>query len=138
MENSQTRRSRIGLDSLAYIVIILAGVKVSTPIVVPFLLSLFIVIIFKPFADALQKKGIPGWLAFTIILAIILLFGFLLVAIISASVQDFTQNLSVYDKKLSVYQNQITILFNKLGVADKQQLEALLDRTIYKGLKYLF
>jgi len=78
-------QKRVSLASMAYLIIILAGVKIATPILVPFLLSLFIVIIFKPFSDALHEKGVPGWLGFTIILIIVLLFDVLLVVIISAS-----------------------------------------------------
>ncbi|MCD6200617.1 MAG: AI-2E family transporter [Bacteroidales bacterium] len=123
----KTERSTIGLDSLAYIVIILAGIKISASITTPFLLSLFIVIIFKPFSDSLIKRGIPRWMAFSIISVIVLLFGFLLVTIISISVQNFSGNLSFYDEKLSLYRDEIIALAQRYGVSDKYQLTSLLN-----------
>ncbi len=120
-------RSEIGLDSWAYIIIILAGIKVSATIVTPFLLSLFIVIIFKPFADSLRNRGIPGWLSFTIIVVIVLLFGFILVSIISASVQSFSQNLPFYNEKLIVYRDELIHFSNKMGLSDKKQISSILN-----------
>jgi len=120
-------RSTIGLDSLAYIVIILAGIKISASIITPFLLSLFIVIIFKPFSDSLINKGIPRWLTFTIISIIVLLFGFLVVTIISVSVQSFSENLSFYNEKLNSYRDELVLLSRKLGISEKDQLTSILN-----------
>jgi predicted PurR-regulated permease PerM len=112
---------------MAYLIIILAGVKIATPIIVPFLLSLFLVIITKPFYDALHAKGLPGWLVFTIILTGILLFDLLLVFIISASVDSFTSNISFYNERLTVYRDRLTDLSARLGIHDKQQMDTLFD-----------
>ena len=127
MENIKNDKPLAGIESMAYLVIILAGVKIAAPILVPFLLSLFVVIIFKPFADALMKKGIPGWLAFTIILLIVLLFDYLLVIIFTVSVQTFTENLPVYNEKLGTYSDQVIKMARKLGITEKQQLNTILN-----------
>ena len=118
---------RVSLASLAYLIIILAGVKIATPIIVPFLLSLFLVIITKPFYDALHAKGLPGWLVFTIILAGILLFDLLLLVIISASVDSFSGNLDFYNQRLREYRDQIVTLSRRLGIKDHQQMDNLFD-----------
>ena len=118
---------RVTLASMAYIIIILAGVKIATPILVPFLLSLFLVIITKPFYDALHAKGLPGWLVFTIILVVILLFDLLLVFIISASVDSFSNNISFYNEKLNEYRKEISRLSARLGIKDTHQLDTLFD-----------
>ncbi len=127
MMTTTDNTKRVSLASMAYLIIILAGVKIATPIIVPFLLSLFLVIITKPFYDALHAKGLPGWLVFTIILTGILLFDLLLVFIISASVDSFTSNISFYNERLTVYRDRLTDLSARLGIHDKQQMDTLFD-----------
>ncbi len=83
MEQKRSYKTVSTLGILASLVIVLAGVKVASDIIVPLLMSLFIVIIFKPFANALQKKGVPSWLALTIIILVILVFIGLLVTMIT-------------------------------------------------------
>ncbi len=122
-----TEEKRVSLASLAFLVIILAGVKIATPIIVPFLLSLFLVIITKPFSDALHAKGLPTWLVFTLILAVISLFNFLLVVIISNAVSSFANNMDFYNQKLLVYGNWISGHAEKLGIQNTQELKHLLD-----------
>jgi predicted PurR-regulated permease PerM len=126
METTENSK-RVSLASLAYIIIILAGVKIATPILVPFLLSLFLVIITKPFSDALHAKGLPGWLVFTIILVVILLFDLLLVVIISASVESFSSNMSFYNQKLADYRDQLADISSRLGIRNKGQLDTIFD-----------
>ena len=62
--------------TLAALVIVIAGLKTAASIIVPFLLALFIVVIFLPFANFLQKKGVPRWLALTLVILLILLIAF--------------------------------------------------------------
>ncbi len=126
MNTTDTPR-RVSLASLAYLVIILAGVKTASPILVPFLLSLFLVIIFKPFADVLHRRRLPGWLVFTIILLVILLFDFLVVMIVSASVSSFTDNMDLYNERLQGYRDRLVTLSAHLGFHDRSQLDALFD-----------
>jgi len=59
----------------ACFVVLVAGMRVAAPILVPFLLSVFIVIICTPFLFWLQKKGIPDALAvLSILIGVIVLF----------------------------------------------------------------
>ncbi len=122
-----TNEQRVTLGGLAFLVIILAGVKIATPIIVPFLLSLFLVIITKPFYDALHAKGMPTWLVFTIILGVILLFNLLLVLIITGSVNSISNNMDFYNEKLQLYGNQISELSKKLGIKNDESLKNLLN-----------
>ncbi len=122
-----TKEKRVGLAAMAYLVIVLAGVKIATPIIVPFLLSLFLVIITKPFYDALHAKGLPTWLVFTIILGVIFLFNLLLVLIISSSVNAFTNNMDFYNQKLQLYGNEISELAKKIGLKNEESLKNLLN-----------
>ena len=50
---------------MASIVIVLAGIKSASSIIVPFLLSLFLAIILLPSYNYLNKKGLPSILSLT-------------------------------------------------------------------------
>ena len=114
--------------TLAALVIVIAGLKTAASIIVPFLLALFIVVIFLPFANFLQKKGVPWWLALTLVIVLILLIAFGVGTTLTVSVKAFTARLPSYNEKLLLYRNQLMDLFNKLGfqVTD-QQIENIFD-----------
>lgn len=57
--------------TLAAFVIVVAGVKAASQILVPFLLAAFIAIITGPFMFALTRRGMPRTLAMVIIIVVI-------------------------------------------------------------------
>ncbi len=85
---------------MAAVVIVLAGIKAASVIVVPFLLALFLAIILSPLFLWLKGKGLPQGIALLVV--VLLLFGTIatLVMLIGNSVQDFTQNVPLYEAKL--------------------------------------
>lgn len=85
----------------ACLVILVAGMREAAPILVPFLLSIFIVIICTPFLFWLQKKGIPETLAILIILVGVIALFLVLAALLGASVNDFTRDLPEYQTRLT-------------------------------------
>lgn len=48
---------------LAMLVVIMAGIKAASPIVVPFLLAIFLAIVLNPLVKLLEKIKIPRTLA---------------------------------------------------------------------------
>jgi AI-2 transport protein TqsA len=85
----------------ACFVILVTGMRVATPILVPFLLSVFIVILCTPFLFWLQKKGVPETLAvLSILIGVIALFV-ILVALVGTSLNDFTRALPDYQRHLT-------------------------------------
>ncbi|WP_017445929.1 AI-2E family transporter [Gayadomonas joobiniege] len=113
---------------LAAIVIILAGLKSSQQIVVPFLMSVFIAIICHPAIVFLAKFRVPKVLAVSIVIALIIIVGFSLAGLVGTSINNFTENLPEYKEKL---QGEITWLTNKLAefniFLDRKQLMEYLD-----------
>lgn len=89
------------LVSIAAIIIILAGIKLSSEIVVPFLLALFIAIICSPMINFMTKRKIPLWLAITLLLIVILLGFTFFAGIINSSLQEFTSSIPQYKTQLS-------------------------------------
>jgi len=85
----------------ACFVVLVAGMRVAAPILVPFLLSIFIVIICTPFLFWLQNKGVPDALAvLSILIGVIVLF-LILAALVGASLNDFTRALPEYQRRLA-------------------------------------
>ena len=85
---------------LASVVIVIAGLKAASTIIVPLLMALFIAIITTPFMLWLTGKGVPKWAALGLILLV--LAGFILTvgSLISSSVDQFSALLPTYESKL--------------------------------------
>jgi len=83
------------------LVISLAGIKVAAPIVVPFLLSLFVAIICNPAINYLQKKRVPRGLAITIVIVTIFSLFIILGGVVGSAVNDFRKALPEYEEQLS-------------------------------------
>lgn len=96
-------------------VISLAGIKVAAPIVVPFLLSLFVAIICNPAINYLESKKMPRGLAITLVIFTIFSLFIVLGGVIGAAVNDFRKAIPTYEAQLS---EQITWLIAWLANHD--------------------
>lgn len=96
----------------AAIVIVLAGLKAASVILVPFLLSAFIAIACNPLILRLARYGAPRWLSIIVIILLILIFGFMLAGLVTQSMSDFRVNLPSYEAQLS---NQFTWILDQLS-----------------------
>ena len=88
---------------LASFVIVVAGMKAASSILVPFFLAVFIAVICTPPLFWLQRKGVPKVLALVLILAAILIVGLLFGALIGPSLNDFLRSLPDYQERLSTH-----------------------------------
>ena len=80
------------LLSLAALVVIIAGLKAASSIVVPFIFAVFIAIICAPPLGWMTRRRVPAVLAVLIVLCAILLIGFLLMLVVGTSIQNFTKS----------------------------------------------
>ena len=90
------------LIGLACFVIIVAGMRASAPLIVPFLLAAFIAIICIPPLMWLQSKKIPQFLSVIIVVFGIIVIGWLLIALITGALSDFSNKLPFYQERLTV------------------------------------
>jgi AI-2 transport protein TqsA len=88
---------------LAGFIIVVAGMKAASSILVPFFLAVFIAVICAPPLFWLQRKGVPKVLALILILVAILFVGLLFGALIVPSLNDFLSSLPDYQGRLSTY-----------------------------------
>ena len=92
MDSGAITRTSGLLVSLAAFVVIIAGMKAAAPLLVPFLLALFIAVIIASPYSWLQARGLPSGLALLVVLGLFVGIVFLIGALIGTSVDDFSGN----------------------------------------------
>ncbi|WP_416305336.1 AI-2E family transporter [Neptunicella sp. SCSIO 80796] len=120
---------------LASIVIILAGVKAASTVLVPFLLSIFIAISCYPLVEFAAKYKVPRWLAILLVIALIVVMGMFLAGLVGQSMNDFSEKLPQYQTQLG---DKLVWLTSQLQVLDiridKKQLLSHFDPGMAMGL----
>ena len=99
MQSKNLSISRVFVTAAAFVVVI-AGMKAASSLLVPFLLSAFIAIITAPFMFWLQRKGIPAWLAILSVILLVLVCILLVSGLIGTSMRDFKNNLPEFQKQI--------------------------------------
>ncbi len=109
------RTSQIMLTAAACVVII-AGMRAATVILVPFLLSAFIAIISAPPMFWLQRKGVPAVLAMALVVLAILSIGIIIAALAGQSINQFTQDLPIYQAKIKAQTASAIAILTRFGI----------------------
>jgi len=104
------------LVACAAIVIILAGIKAASEIVVPFLLSLFIAIICSPLLNYLTKRKVPYGLAIILLLLLISIGLLFLFSLINNTIQEFSESLPQYRQLLGEHVNKLVALSQRMKI----------------------
>ncbi|MBC8208215.1 MAG: AI-2E family transporter [Desulfobulbaceae bacterium] len=84
----------------AALVIVVAGIKVSAPIIVTFLLSLFIAVITAPPFFWLQRRKVPAIIAVLLVISAVIAMGMFVAAMVGNSINDFQNQLPYYQERL--------------------------------------
>lgn len=114
--NAGFNRAQRLLLSLAAFVVVIAGLRASQDILIPFLLSLFIAIIVTPLLNWLRSKRIPTWAAILIIVFAIIVIGFLIAVMVGSSLTDFSSSLPDYQEGLRVKTEAFFEFFEDRGL----------------------
>lgn len=114
--------SKDPLVKFAAFVIIVAGMKSATVLVVPFLLAAFLAIICAPPLFWMKRKGVPSIFGILILLLGAVLIQIVLVTLVSKSVADFSQNLPFYQDRLK------TLTYDSLQVMSRWGIELETDK----------
>jgi AI-2 transport protein TqsA len=93
------------LLGLASLVLVVAGLRAISDLMGPILLSLFVVMVTSPLMQWLKAKGLPNWLAYTLVLLGVIFVGLVLIFFLAASLAQLSQELPTYrnliDKQLT-------------------------------------
>jgi AI-2 transport protein TqsA len=100
----------------ACFVVVAAGMKAAAPILVPFLLALFIALISAPPLLWLRDKGVPGGLALLLVVTLQVGCGFVLASLLTSSVNDFTQAMPEYQASLKQQVVNLDNALERMGI----------------------
>lgn len=104
------------LLAIACFVIVTAGMKAAAPILVPFLLSVFISVICAPGLFWMQRKGVPNGLAvLSVLLGIVVISSFLAV-VVGKSLNNFISTLPLYQAQLTEKTSNLISWLNGHGI----------------------
>ena len=108
--------------TLAALIIIIAGLKTAQALLVPFLLAFFISIICAGPFFWLQQRKIPAPVALLIVISVVMLGGLVVVTLIGTSVNDFTNEIPVYQEKLQIQTLTLLDWLDRLGIKISKQI----------------
>jgi len=100
-DNTGTTGRPHALVLMASFIIVVAGMKAASSLLVPFFLAVFIAVLCTPPLFWLQAKGVPKVLALLLILIVILAVGLLVGAFVGTSLNGFLSSLPQYQARLS-------------------------------------
>ncbi len=103
------------LVRFAAFIVVVAGIKASTVLVVPFLLAAFLAIICVPPLFWMQRKGIPSVVSIILLLFGVVAMQMLLVSLVSSSIADFSENLPFYQERLKTLTIETLALSSQYG-----------------------
>ncbi len=119
---------------LATSVVILAGLKVASEIVIILFLAIFIASIISSLLNFLQKGKVPKFISYLIVLSIISIFVLLMYYIINISLKDFLSNLSSYEQGLNdLIVNSISFVEQYGYTVNKDQIMKTLNLSSFFG-----
>ena len=118
------------LQSLAYLIIIIAGLKMASTIVLPFLMAIFLFVLFLPLANRLRLLGLPDVFTTIIVFGLMVMILFFITTFLISSVEDISSNIGIYQNKFHEITPKITSLFEQLGVSlEKSKIISLFEPT---------
>jgi len=107
------------ISLIAYTLIIVASLKLGSGLVLPFLISFFIFIIFLPLINKLNSFSIPSIISSLIVFSIIIVIIFLLTAFIVSSSNDIVKSIPSYQEKFHQLSPQIIAFFEQFNISLK-------------------
>jgi predicted PurR-regulated permease PerM len=123
------------LVTMAALVIVLAAIRSAPDLVLPFLLAVFISIIANAPISWLGKKGVPGGLSILIVIVVVVLLLFGATMVLTASIQDFSNNLPVYQAGLESSVANIKPALARIGISvPENELGSLINPSLAMSL----
>ena len=102
--------------TLAALVIVVAGLKASTAIVLPLLTATFVALICVHPVRRLRQKGVPNVLAIGTVFLLFVLALFLLTALVGNSVREFSGSIARYDARFDEIVHGVSEWLREMGL----------------------
>jgi AI-2 transport protein TqsA len=114
--------------NLAAFIIIVAGLKAATQLLVPFLLAVFIAVLCTPMMIWLKEKRVPAILSVLLVAVLFFLITATLGTVVGSSLSAFYQDLPEYEQKLQQQAAGIIATLSGFGiVVDEAVLSNYID-----------
>ncbi len=104
---------------LAALTIVIAGLKNAADLIVPFLLASFIAIVCAPLLNWQTRHGVPTIIGVGLLMLALILIGFALIGFIGGTVNDFYQDVPVYEAKIQRMMSHSVTWLNQKGLEIK-------------------
>jgi len=104
------------LIGLASVVLIVAGLKATADLLSPILLSLFVVLVTSPIMAWLKRRGLPAWLAYTLVLLGVIVIGAFVVLFLVVSLNELSDALPTYASGLSTQVEALQAWLSQQGI----------------------
>ena len=104
------------LFNLAAFVIVVAGMRASSDILIPFLLAIFISVIANPLVIKLRSRGIPIIGAIVLVILGIITIGIGITSLLGTSLNDFSDNLPQYKEMINNSAANFFQFFEDMGL----------------------
>ncbi len=85
---------------MAALVVVIAGMKAAAPLIVPFMLSVFIALLLSPPLNWLIRKGVPKPLAFLVVILFMLALFISLTGLVSTHIADLFANSETWQQAM--------------------------------------
>jgi predicted PurR-regulated permease PerM len=129
--NELQRTSSSALLTLASLVVIITGLKFAAPLIGQFLMALFIAVICTPSIRWMESKRIPRAIAIFVVLLVVLIFVYLVIALVGDSITAFNANKDYYVEQFNGRLQEAVSWLIELGMPlssfDTQSLLAKID-----------
>ncbi len=123
-EEPQPRGSILNvLLAAASLVVVIAGMREAQALISQLLLAAFLAIICFPPLSALQRKGIPTWLALLIVIGVVALGMLVVVGLVGTSVNDFYGQMPEYAARLAERNEGLVTWLKDHGIEGGQILQ---------------
>ena len=118
----------------AALVIVIAGMKAANSLIAPFLMAIFVAIVFAPSLFWLERKGVPHVMSVLIVLTVIGSIGALIIVWLSSSLSELSSILPGYKTKITLLyeQFQMWLLGWKINIPDAANLSVLNPESLVK------
>lgn len=109
------KQSNFIITSAAFVIVI-AGMKIASPIIVPFLLASFIAILTLPILLFLNKKGVPKGISILAIILILVLAGGTISTLLGTSISGFSSRIPFYTEQITNRADWALELIKNFGI----------------------
>ena len=118
----------------AAVIVVITGMKQAAPLIVPFLLSVFIAVISFPLMVRLQQGGLPKGLSLTAVILMVLSIGVGVTVLVGSSLTDFSKMLPEYQQKISGEWHTLLVWLSEHGIHVTNTIKEVIDPAAAVGL----